>query len=383
MIKQKNYQVCNHCVMDTTDEYILFDENGVCERCNEFPKGILPWWNYGKGHEIELAKIVSDIKKKGKGKEYDCILGLSGGFDSSYMLHFAVRELGLRPFVFHIDAGWNLPIAEDNIHNICNKLGVKLHIEKIDEEEMRHFQLAAFRTGLGGVLDVPQDHAFVSVLDKYARKLKIKYILNGGNISTEVVVNPRSWSKGCGAGTDMRFINDVLKHHCDIKLKKYPFTNVLMRKIIMPYFYGIKNLKLLNYVPYIKKEAEALLVKEYDFIPYGQKHFEDILTKFIEGYWLPTRFGFDIRRAQLSSLITTGQMTREEALRILEKPPLAEEEVKKIFSIVAQKLKITEEELMYLHDMPIPTYQYKNSRWMYNIGGKIMYRLGLDRLIRR
>lgn len=151
----------------------------------------------------------------------------------------------------------------------------------------------------------------------------------------------------------------------------------------MPYFYGIKNLKLLNYVPYIKKEAEALLVKEYDFIPYGQKHFEDILTKFIEGYWLPTRFGFDIRRAQLSSLITTGQMTREEALRILEKPPLAEEEVKKLFSIVAQKLKITEEELMYLHDMPIPTYQYKNSRWMYNIGGKIMYRLGLDRLIRR
>ena len=376
------YKRCSCCVMDTTDAEIQFDENGLCQRCVEYKRGILPWWNKGVGHEKELQRIVADIKKSGEGKPYDCILGLSGGFDSTYMLHFAVKELGLRPFVFHVNAGWNYPLAEDNIRRIVDKLGVDLHIEEVDWEELRQFQLAFFRSGLAS-LDIPQDHAFVSILDKFAKKLGIKYILNGGNISTEVFVNPNSWFKNCGAGTDMRFIRDILRRHCDIELKNYPFTNVIRRKIVFPYIYGIKTIKLLNYTPYIKRDAEQLLIDEYGYVPYKQKHFEDILTKFIEGYWLPKRFGFDVRLPQLSSLVVTGQMTRDEALQQLSQPPLTEEEGKELFSLVAKRLEISEAELQSYMDMPFPTYQYKNSNWMYSIGGKAMFALGLDRLIRK
>lgn len=374
--------ICSKCVMDTTDEHISFDENGVCDRCNTYEASVLPWWNYGNGHEEELRNIVDKIKKHGKGKKYDCILGLSGGFDSSYMLHFAVRELGLRPFVFHIDAGWDEPLAVANIERMVKKLGVDYHVEKIDEEEMRQFQLAFFRTGLA-CLDIPQDMAFVSVLDRYALKLGIKYILNGDNVSTEVIRNPKSWGRGGGGGTDMRFIKDVLKKHCDVKLKKYPFTNLIRRKIIIPYLFGVKTVKFLNLIPYVRKDAEDLLRREYDYIPYEQKHFEDILTKYIEGYWNPTRFGFDVRKPQFSSLILTGQMTREEALEKLSKPVFSDEEVKALTEIVAKRLNISVEELMQYHDMPIPTSEYKNTNWLYKLGAKIMFALKLDRTIKR
>ena len=177
--------------MDTTDEEIVFDSNGVCMRCNEYKERIEPEWNHGKGHEKELKELISQIKKSGEGKKYDCILGLSGGLDSTYMLHLAVKEWGLRPFVFHIDAGWNLPVAEKNIRRVTKKLGVKLHVKKMDWDEMREMQLAWFRTGLE-MLDAPQDHAFISLIDKYSQKLGVKYILNGYNICTEVVADPAS-----------------------------------------------------------------------------------------------------------------------------------------------------------------------------------------------
>lgn len=163
------YQICNCCVMDTSDEDITFDSKGVCMRCNEYKERILPEWNHGKGHQKELQVLISKIKKSGEGKKYDCILGLSGGLDSTYMLHLAVKEWGLRPFVFHIDAGWNLPVAEKNICKVTKKLGVKLHIEKMNWDEMREMQLAWFRTGLE-MLDAPQDHAFISLIDNCSVK---------------------------------------------------------------------------------------------------------------------------------------------------------------------------------------------------------------------
>ena len=177
MEEKRKYEVCSNCVMDTTDTNLKLDEHGVCERCNEYKNNILPEWNYGKGHEKELQKLISDIKKSGEGKEYDCILGLSGGLDSSYMLHLAVTQWELRPFVFHIDCGWNLPVAEENIRKVCDKLGVHLHIEKMDWDEMREMQKAFFRTGLS-CQDNPQDHCFIAMIDKYSQKLGVKYILN-------------------------------------------------------------------------------------------------------------------------------------------------------------------------------------------------------------
>ena len=377
-----NYQVCTKCVMDTTDQNIKFDEKGVCERCNDYEKKILPQWNYGKGHEEELKRILEKIIRSGEGKKYDSILGLSGGFDSTYMLHYAVKELGLRPFVYHVDAGWDLPIAVENIHRVCNTLGVELYTHTMDWEEMRQMQIAFFRTGLP-CMDVPQDCAFIAMVDKFAKKLGVKYILNGGNTSTEVVVNPKSWNENGGSASDARFVKNVLKHHCDVKIKHYTFTNVLKRKFWNPYILGIKTVRLLDYTSYVKKDAEELLVKEYGYVPYGQKHFEDLMTKFLEGYWLPTRFGYDIRKAQLSSLVLTNQMTREEALNILSNPPLTEEESKKLFSEVAEKLEISEDELMKYHDMPKCNHQYKNSNWLYNLGEKFMLAIGKDKLIRK
>lgn len=379
---RKKYQICNCCVTDTSDEDVTFDENGVCMRCNEYKERILPEWNYGEGHEKELEELIKDIKRKGQGKKYDCILGLSGGLDSSYMLHLAVKEWGLRPFVFHIDAGWNLPVAEENIRRLTNKLGVELHVEKMNWTEMREMQLAWFRTGLE-MLDAPQDHAFIALIDKYSRELGVKYILNGYNIATEIIADPKSWEKGSGPTGDGTFMKDVIRKYCNISIKDYTFTNGFKHKFWIPYVLGVKTIKPLNLVPVTRQKMIDVLSKEYGYVTYGQKHFEDLLTKFLEGWWAPTRFGHDIRRAQLSSLVVTGQMTREEALAILEKPPVTEEEGRELFAEVAKKLQISEKELMEFHDMPECTEKFRSQEKIYNLGIKLYEALGIEKRIRK
>lgn len=379
---ETNYKLCNNCVMDTTDKFLSFDENGVCSRCNEYQQRIVKEWNFGNGHEEELAKILSDIKKSGQGNEYDCILGLSGGLDSSYMLHLSVREWGLRPFVFHVDAGWNLPVAESNVRKLCDKLGVELHIEKLDFEDMRQMQLAFFRTGHAG-LDAPQDHAFIAQVDKFSEKLGVKYILNGYNICTEIVANPASWYDGAGQTADKTYIKDVMRKHGGYKTKNYIYTTGFKHKFWLPYVKRVKTVTPLNYIPFTKQQMIDTLVEEYGYEPYKQKHFEDLLTKFIEGWWLPTRFGYDIRKAQLSSLVVTGQMTREEALQILSQPSLTEEESKELFIEVAKRLQISEEELMSYHELPKVYKKYRNNSWAFNIGIQLYTALGLDKRIRK
>lgn len=368
--------------MDTSDEYIHFDSQGVCNRCLEYPKLILPSWKNGKGHEKELSSIIRKIKKAGEGREYDCLLGLSGGLDSCYLLHLAVKEWGLRPYVLHIDAGWNLPVATENIDKMCCKLGVALHIEKMDWNEMREIQKAFFRTGHAS-LDAPQDHAFIALTDKYAQRLGVKYILNGYNISTEVVSDPISWANGAGFTGDGAYIKDVIKKHCEIPVHNYTFTSGFKHKVWTPYILGIKTLTPLNFVTFIKDDATRLLEHEYGYQAYGQKHFEDMLTKFLEGWWLPTRFGYDIRKAQLSSLITTGQMSRDEALEILQNPPLSEEESKKLFTKVAQKLEVSEDQLKEWHNLPKADIKYHGNKLIYSLGIKLFTLLGTEKRIRQ
>ena len=368
--------------MDTTDEDIHFDEDGVCDRCNEYRERILPEWNHGKGHEEELKTLIEKIKKSGKGKKYDCILGLSGGVDSSYMLHLAVKEWGLRPFVFHIDAGWNLPVAEENIKRLTDKLGVELHIEKMDWNEMKEMQLAWFRTGLE-MLDAPQDHAFIALIDKYSKKLGVKYILNGYNICTEIVADPSSWEKHSGPTGDKKYMKDVIKKFCKTPIKKYTFTTGFKHKFVNPYLKGIKTVKPLNLVEFTKQQMIDVLSKEYGYVTYGQKHFEDLITKFLEGYWQPTRFGHDIRRAQLSSLVITGQMSRDEALKILEKPSLSEEESKELFKEVAKRLEISEEQLNEFLHLPECSTKFKSNSGVYTFGIRLFEKLGLEKRIRK
>lgn len=366
--------------MDSSDSKIFFDENGVCDHCNSFYKDLAPNWHTDeKGHN-ELARIVKKIKKDGRNKNFDCIIGMSGGVDSSYMLHIAVKEYGLNPLVFHVDGGWNSEVAVNNISVMVDKLGLDLYTEVINWEEMKDFQLSYFKSGLSNI-DVPQDHAFVATLYNYAAKYKIKYILNGGNYSTECVRNPMDWLY---YGTDMAQIKDVRKKFGTIKLKSYPFSSVLRHKIYLAYIRKIQVIKLLNYIPYIKSEATSILASEYGWQPYPQKHFESRFTKFYEGYWLPKKFGYDTRKVQYSSLILTKQMTRSEALEKLSHPAMTDEESKQEFEYVAAKLNISVDELQGYLNAPNKSYKdYNNQENLFIIGAKMMKILGIERAIKR
>lgn len=379
-MKNNDIKRCKHCVMDTTDTSLVLDGNGVCDRCHDYEERILPWWNHGKGHENELNKLISDIRKSGIGKEYDCLLGLSGGLDSSFMTHMAVREWGLRPFIFHIDAGWDLPVTVENLKKMEAKLGVKIHYYKMDWDEMRQMQIAFFKAGVG--LDVPQDHAFIALVDHYADKMGIKYILNGYNVATEAVADPGSWSSGYQTA-DKTFVKDVLRKNGCPMPKHYVWTSGFKHKFWLPYVKGVRTVQPLNLIPLTKKLMIETLANEYGYVAYGQKHFEDEITKFVEGYWNPKRYGQDIRMAWNSSLIMTGQMTREDALREMELPPLAEEEGQEMFKSIAKKLQISEEELQSYFNQGPRGLKYRNNSWAFNIGIKLYTWLGLDHRIRK
>lgn len=374
------YQICTNCVMDTSDSRITFDENGVCDHCIDFYTHVKPKWETDEKGRKELENIVKKIKKEGKKRDFDCLLGLSGGIDSSYMLHVAVKELGLRPLVFHVDGGWDSELSVHNINVMIDKLGLDLYTEVINWEEMRDFQLAFFKSGVPHI-DIPQDHAFIATLYNYADKYKIKYILNGGNISTEGVRNPMEWLY---YGTDMVHIHDILKKFGTVKMETYPFSSVLRHKFYLRYIKGVTVVKPLNYLPYIKADAIKILEEEYGWKSYPQKHFESRFTKFFEGYWLPERFGFDTRRVQFSSLILTGQMTREEALEKLSKPPYDLETIGDEFNYIAKKLQISPEELNSYFTMPKKFYwDYKNQENLFKIGAKFLKLIGAEKSIKR
>ncbi len=366
--------------MDTSDAKITFDERGICDHCNNFHKNVEPFWHTdGKGHD-ELEKIIHKIKQSGKGKEFDCLLGVSGGADSSYMLHMAVKELGLRPLVFHVDGGWNSEIAVHNINVLIEKLKLDLYTEVINWEEMRDFQLAFFKSGVPHI-DIPQDHAFIATLYRFADKYKIKYILNGGNFSTECVQYPMYLLY---YGTDMLQIRDIIKCFGTVRMKTYPFSSIFRHKIYLRYLQGVQVVKPLNYLPYIKAEAMTFLEKEYGWKPYPQKHFESRFTKFYEGYWLPERFGFETRRVQFSSLILTRQMKREEALEQLKTKPYDTETINDEFNYIATKLGITPDELNYYFNLPKKFYwDYRNLESVFKLGAKALKLLGVERAIRR
>ena len=379
-MKNRNPQICTNCVMDTSDSRITFDENGVCDHCNDFYRNVQPNWHTDDLGKQQLAAVIADIKKDGKSRDFDCILGISGGVDSSYMLHLAVKEFGLRPLVFHVDGGWNSELAVHNINVLIDKLGLDLYTEVINWEEMRDFQLAFFKSGVPHI-DIPQDHAFIATLYNFADKYNIKYILNGGNISTECVRNPMEWLY---YGTDMAQIHDIMRRFSTVKMETYPFSSILRHKFYLRYIRGVQVIRLLNYRPYIKADALKLLEQEYDWKPYPQKHFESRFTKFYEGYWLPERFGFDTRRVQYSSLILTGQMPRDEALEKLSKPAYDPKTIQYEFNYIATKLGITSEELRGYLDMPKKFYwNYKNQESLFNLGAKILKIIGAERSIKR
>lgn len=373
------YQTCARCVMDTSDSRIVFDRDGVCDHCRDFEQNVAAQWK----RDVEtggLSDVLARVRNEGRGSDFDCIIGLSGGVDSSYMLHSAVREHGLRPLVFHVDGGWNSELATHNIRALVERLGVELFTEVIDWEEMRQFQLAFFRSGVPHI-DIPQDHAFVATLYNFAERHNVRYILNGGNIATECVRNPMEWLY---YGTDMLHLRDILRKHCEVELRSYPFSSIWRHKIYLRYVKRVEVIKPLNYMPYTKEAAAQILMDHYGWRPYPQKHFESRFTKFFEGYWLPTRFGFDTRRVQFSSLILTGQLDRTSALAALEKPAVGEEEAAKDFAYVAAKLRISEDELRGYLRMPKKFYwDYRNQEMLFRAGARVLKALGVERSVKR
>lgn len=376
----QSYQICRRCVMDTSDSKITFDEHGVCDHCLGFDADVKPNWYPNDEGKAKFREMVKQIKAAGQGKPFDCIMGMSGGLDSSYLLHLAVAEFGLRPLVFHVDGGWNTDIAVNNIQVIVDKLGLDLYTEVINWEEMRDFQLAFFKAGVPH-LDIPQDHAFIATLYHFANKHGVKYILNGGNFSTECVRNPKQWLY---YGTDMAQLRDIHARFGSRPLKTYPFSSILFHKVYLRYLRGVRVVKPLNYMPYTKEHATKVLSETYGWRPYPQKHFESRFTRFFEAYWLPTRFGYDTRRVQYSSLILTEQMTREEALAKLEQPAYDPATIDEDFEYIASKLGISVETLREYHEMPHKSYRdYKNQEWLFDLGSNAMKWLGLEKAVKR
>lgn len=370
------YKICKNCVMDTTDSNIIFDEQGICDHCNTFKSKIEPFWQTNQNGKLQLEEIVSKIKKESKGKDFDCLMGMSGGIDSSFLLYKMVTEFGLRPLVFHVDAGWNSQIAVNNIERLVDGLGLDLYTEVINWEEMKDLQLSFIKSGVPHI-DVPQDHAFFATMYKFASKYKIKTILTGGNYSTECVRNPLEWMYYQSDSIQLR---DIHKIYGSGKLKDYPVTNILWHKIWLPYIKGIKLIRPLDYIPYNKDEAMRILVDKFGYQKYPQKHFESRFTRFYEGYWLPQRFGYDTRKVQYSSLILTNQMTREEALENLKTPPYSQDQVNEDFEYVSNKLGITKEVLWGYFNAPKKTFRdYKSQQGIYNIGAKILKFIGLEK----
>jgi N-acetyl sugar amidotransferase len=373
-----NYRVCSVCVMDTTDPNIRFDINGVCNHCNNFYNVLKPDWDLKKANPNLMKSIVEKIKIQSSRKEYDCILGISGGVDSSYLAYYAKEVLGLRILLLHVDAGWNSQEAVNNIERIVDSLNLDLITEVVNWEEMRDLQLAFFKASVPH-LDSPQDHVFIAGLYNQAAKHGIKYILNGGNYSTECIREPLEWHYHA---SDLRQIKDIHRKFGTKKLKTLPMAGILKYRIYYRYFLRIKVIQPLNYIEYKKEDAIKFLETKFGWKRYSHKHYESRFTKFYEGYWLIRKFGFDKRKAHFSSLILTGQKNRNSSLEELKNMPIDSETSRVEYDYIASKLNISTQDLITLEKLPNKSFRdYKSMNSIIAFAIKTMKLLGMEKRV--
>ena len=336
--------------MDTSDPEIFFDDKGVCNHCIEFDTVTRKNWFPNEEGQVRFASIVEQIKAAGRGKAYNCILGLSGGVDSSY-LALKAFEWGLRPLVMHVDAGWNSELAVSNIEAVVKHCGYDLHTHVVHWDEMRELQLAYFESGIANQ-DVPQDHVFFSSLYHFATSNSIRYILSGGNYATEGIF-PSSWH---GSAMDEINLKAILKRFGKGSLKNYKTISFFDYYFYYPFVKKMRTVRPLNYMPYNKARALEELQQTIGYKPYKTKHGESLFTKLFQNYYLPTRFGYDKRRPHLSSLIVSGQMTRDEARAELKKPLYDTGELKTDINYFCKKLKISRSKFDSLMNAPFHHY---------------------------
>jgi N-acetyl sugar amidotransferase len=367
-------------VMDTSDSTLQFDERGWCQYCCNFYQSIQPNWHPDERGLKEIMPVIEKIKAEGKGRDHDCIIGISGGLDSSYVTYVAKEKFGLRPLMFHCDTGWNSDLGVSNIEKIIHGLGLDLVTEVVNWEEMKDLQRAFFRSQVS-FQDQPQDLALFSAMYNFAAKNGFKYVITGGNNSTECVRESLEWTY---YSTDMVHVRDIHNKFGERPLKTFPTCDILKYRLYYRWVKGMRVVKLLDYVPYIKKDAIRILSEKFGWQPYPQKHYESRFTRFYESYWTPKKFGYDKRRAYLSSEILTGQLTRDQALQHLSTPELDEETMAHEFDYVATKLGWTVAEFEEIFRGKNKTFRdYKNNLFLITLGTRIFNLLGLDNRIFR
>jgi N-acetyl sugar amidotransferase len=347
----KGYRQCTATVMDNiADPDISFDEHGICNYYYQYIQAEKEQVLQGKAGEEKLQKLATQIKNAGKGKDYDCLIGLSGGVDSTYVA-WLVKQLGLRPLAVHLDNGWNSELAVKNVENIVNKLEIDLFTLVVNWEEFRDIQLAYLKASVVDI-EIVSDHAIFATMYKLAKEKNIGYIISGTNVVTEHIM-PTSWLY---SKMDFANLKDIHRQYGKRKLKTYPFLD--FKKYV--YYSGILKLNpisILNYVPYNKKQIKEFIAKELHWRDYGGKHYESTFTKFYQAYILPKKFKIDKRKAHLSTLICSGQLTRQAALKELELPLYNEHELKSDLEYVTKKLGLTANEFELIMQQPVRTHE--------------------------
>jgi N-acetyl sugar amidotransferase len=351
-------RTCARCVMDSTDPQIVFDADGTCNHCNDF-LAQKARFRPGPALDAERDAIIATIKEEGRGKAYDCIVGVSGGTDSTYVAYIA-KKFGLRPLAVHLDNGWNSELAVMNIENTLAKLGIELFTHVLDWETFRNLQVSFLKASVPDC-EIPTDHAIRACLWAAAKRYGIGYILNGRNHTTEGIL-PWAWTY---SALDWRYIKGVHRRFSSASLRQYPHLN-LPAIVTGAVITRVKNIGILDYITFDKKEAIDVLVDTLSWRDYGGKHYESIYTRFFQSYILPNKFGYDKRKAHLSVLICTDQTTREEALRALREPPAPPEMLKEDREFVVQKLELTSAEFDEIMARPIKSYRdYPNNSWVF------------------
>ena len=349
----KDYKYCNQCVMNNRiDKNITFDSSGKCNHCIKYSKFL----SYRTSNERDLQIIIKKIKNRGKNKQYDCIIGVSGGVDSTYLAYLAKQKYGLRPLAIHFDNGWNSELAVNNIEKTLKKLNIDLHTYVVDWNEFRDIQLSFLKASVPDG-EIPTDHAINALLWREASKWNIKYILSGMNYRTEST-SLDEWSYG---HSDWRYIKDIHKKYGSKKLNSFPFYNFLYLFYIN-FIRGVRQVSLLNYEDYDNAKAMKILQKELGWVYYGGKHYESIYTRWYQGYFLPIKFGIDKRYLHFSNLIKINNLERSEALEKLKEPTYDLELQKQDTEYVLKKFNISNNDLKTIMNKENKSFRdFKNS----------------------